>query len=315
MPEKELTKEKYLNRKRALEISCYVVGAGAFGVFVRWLQVMMAFNEEGLVDKSFFNFAVPAFCIAAALVFLRFVDRLRLQRFYLPEDFYSALRNEHKLFTLLRWVIGLVMSVGGLMLLISAEVDKNAEFLQILAVLGIINGLLFPFHLTSANKPHAAAPAMSCFCAFWPILVFCFWLICTYKINAINSVLWAYGPEIITHIIVINAFYYVAGFSFGKPNPWRCMFFCMMGAALCIMVIADERYMGMQLMYGATAAMLTMYNWIMLENLRQHDEEEEEKLSDGFDRLDEAERAVRKRSQTGGVVTYPTDKINSSEFK
>ena len=56
MPEKELTKEKYLNRKRALEISCYVVGAGAFGVFVRWLQVMMAFNEEGLVDKSFFNF-------------------------------------------------------------------------------------------------------------------------------------------------------------------------------------------------------------------------------------------------------------------
>ena len=125
MPEKELTKEKYLLRKRALETCCYVAGAGAFGVFVRWLQVMMAFNEEGLVDKSFFNFAVPAFLVAAALVFLRFVDRLRLQRFYLPEDFYSALRNEHKLFTLLRWVIGLVMSVGGVMLLQKPVMAKN----------------------------------------------------------------------------------------------------------------------------------------------------------------------------------------------
>lgn len=297
MPEKELTNEKYLMRKKALEISCYVAGAGAFGVFVRWLQVMMAFNEEGLADKSFFNFAVPAFCIAAALVFLRFVDKLRLERRYLPDSFYDALRNEHQLFAILRWLIGLVMSAGGVMLLISSEIDKNATMLQVLAVLAIINGFLFPLHLSTANKPHVPSPNFSCFCAFWPILVFCMWLVCTYRINAISSVLWDYGPEIITHIVVINAFYYVAGFAFGKPNAWRSMFFCMTGAALCIMVIADERYMGMQLMYGATAAMLIMYNWIMLENLRQKDEEEEEEADDGFERLDDASRAARKHAR------------------
>ena len=295
MPEKELTKEKYLLRKRALEISCYVIGAGAFGVFVRWLQVMMAFNDEGLVDKSFFNFAVPAFCVAAALVFLRFVDKLRLERYCLPEDFYSALRNDHQLFTVFRWVIGVVMSIGGLLLLVASEVDKNAEFLQILAVMAIINGICFPLHLTNANKPHVPAPGISAFCAFWPILMFCMWLVTTYKINAINSVLWAYGLDIVTHIVVINAFYHVAGFAFGKPNPWRCMFFCMLGSAMCIMVIADGRYMGMQLMYGATAAMLAMYNWIMLENLKQSEKEEEEEVSDGFERIDDAAWTVKKR--------------------
>ena len=285
MPEKDLSMEKYLLRKKALEICCYVAGAGAFGVFVRWLQVMMAFNEEGLVDKSFFNFAVPAFCIAAALVFLRFVDKLRLQRYYLPGDFYEALNNEHKLYTLLRWLIGLVMSIGGVMLLISAETDKNAEFLQILAVMAIVNGLAFPLHLTSANKPHAAVPKLSCFCAFWPILMFCMWLVSIYKINAINSVVWAYAPEVITHIIAINAFYHIAGFSYGCPNPWRSLFFCMTGCAMCILVIADERYMGMQLMYGSTAAMLLMYTWIMVANLQQTDKEPEEELNDGFERL------------------------------
>ena len=294
MPEKELTKEKYLLRKRALETCCYVAGAGAFGVFVRWMQVMMAFNEDGLVDKSFFNFALPAFLIAAALVFLRFVDKLRLERYELSEDFHSALRNEHQLFTIFRWLIGVVMSVGGVMLLISSEIDKNAEMLQILAGLAIVSGFLFPLHLSTANKPHVASPNFSCFCAAWPILVFCMWLVVTYRINAINSVLWAYGPEIITHIVVINAFYYVAGFAFGKANPWRCLFFCMMGATMCIMVIADERYMGMQLMYGATAAMLIMYVWIMTENLHQKAEEEEKETSDGFERLDETSWTAKK---------------------
>lgn len=285
MPEKDLSMEKYLMRKRALETCCYVAGAGAFGVFVRWLQVMMAFNEEGLVDKSFFNFALPIFCLAAAFMFLRFVDKLRLERYYLPENFYEALRNEHVIYTTLRWLIGVVMSVGGVMLLISAETDKNAEFLQILAGMAIVNGLLFPLFLTTANKPHAAAPRLSCFCAFWPILMFCMWLVTTYKINAINSVLWAYAPEIITHIIVINAFYHIAGFPFGSPNPWRSLFFCMMGCAMCILVIADERYMGMQLMYGASAAMLLMYTWIMIANLLRREKEEEETPQDGFERL------------------------------
>ena len=41
-------------QKKTLEINCYVLGAGAFGVFFRWLQDQMAFNEEGLVDNSIY---------------------------------------------------------------------------------------------------------------------------------------------------------------------------------------------------------------------------------------------------------------------
>ena len=52
-------------QKKSLEITCYVAGAGAFGVFLRWLQDQLAFDENGLSEKSVFNFLVPLLLIAA----------------------------------------------------------------------------------------------------------------------------------------------------------------------------------------------------------------------------------------------------------
>lgn len=56
-------------QKKALEITCYVCGAGAFSVFIRWLQTMLAFNEDGLVDSSIFNVLVPLMVIIAGTSF------------------------------------------------------------------------------------------------------------------------------------------------------------------------------------------------------------------------------------------------------
>ena len=38
-------------QKKSLEITCYVAGAGAFGVFLRWLQDQLAFDE--IYDMEF----------------------------------------------------------------------------------------------------------------------------------------------------------------------------------------------------------------------------------------------------------------------
>ena len=276
-------------QKKALEICCYVCGAGAFSVFVRWLQFMQAFDDKGLVDKSIFNFLVPAMVIGSALLFVRIIDGLRRERYYIPEDFYEAFRNQGKLYTAIRWTLGFVMVVGSVMLLISSETDKNADILKLLSVVGVVNGICFPVLLTSANKPHVANRVTVCFCAFVPILFFCVWLVACYMINAINSVVWGYGLEIVTVIIAMLAFFRVAGFPFMVIKPWRCMFLVMLGAAICIMAIADERYMGMQLMLFSSAMMLAMYVWILVCNLKRGDKQPVEHPNDGFERLNDAE--------------------------
>ncbi len=271
--------------KKALEITCYVCGAGAFSVFVRWLQTMLAFNDEGLVDKSIFNLLVPLMILVSGYLFLRFVDHFRSGRYYVPEDFYAALYNPGRLYSAVRLVIGLIMAAGSVLLLTASETDTDAGFLRILAIAGFLSGVTYPLLLSSANKPHASSLRFSCFCAFMPILFFCIWLVTCYKMNSNNSIVWSYGLEAVAIILSIIAFFRMAGFPYGVPNPPRAMFFSMLAAAVDIMIIADSRYMGMQLMFFAAAMMLVLYNWIMITNMRRRPKPVKEQPNDGFERL------------------------------
>ena len=108
-------------QKKPLEITCYVAGAGAFGVFFRWLQDQLAFDEAGLNEKSVFNLLVPVLVIAAALLFQRFLSDMKERRLCAPEDFCEALYNPGKLFAAARWAAGVVMIAGAGLLLISSE--------------------------------------------------------------------------------------------------------------------------------------------------------------------------------------------------
>ena len=271
-------------QKKSLEITCYVLGAGAFGVFLRWLQDMLAFDENGLAKKSVFHVLVPLFIIAAAVVFIRFVDMFRAKRYSVPDDFNSALINEGKLFSIFRWASGIIMSLGAVLLLMSCEVDKYAGLLRVLSVLGFLAGISYPLLLGAANKG-PRIPAVLCILSMFPILFFAFWLITCYKMNDINSVVWSFSIEIIAIIVSMLAYFRIAGFAFGTPNAGRSMFYCMFGASMCIMTVADARYTGMQLMFFAAAMQMMLYNWILIKNMQQKKAQAEVPLEDGFDRL------------------------------
>lgn len=282
--EQEL-EQRYLLEKKSLEIACYVVGAGAFSVFVRWLQTMLSFNDDGLVDASIFNVLVPLMIIASAYVFLRFVDKFRNDRWYVPDSFYDALYTEGKLYHIASWSIGAIMAVGGVLLLVTCETDKNAALMRVLALVGILDGLTFPMIFSYANRPHVSNINTVCFFAFVPILFFCIWLVTCYKINATNPVVWEYLLEAVAIILSIIAFFRVAGFAFGAPNEWRSMFFAMLAAAMDIMVIADTRYIGMQVMFFASSMMLVYYIWVLITNFRRSDPPVRQHPNDGFERL------------------------------
>lgn len=52
-----------------------------------------------------------------------------------------------------------------------------------------------------------------------------------------------------------------------SPSPWHSLFFSMIGAMLCVMCIADERYFGMQLIFISTALMFMYYTWVIIQNM------------------------------------------------
>ena len=275
-------------QKRVLEISCYVAGAGAFGVFLRWLQDQLAFNEAGLPDPSAFHVLFPLYVLAAALVFQRFVKRYDKANLVLPEDFRSAFANEGRLFAVLRWTIGLLMMAGGVLLLMTTELDKYAGMLRVLSLVAILAGASFIGLMEAANR-EKVSPNLLCLLSFVPIFLYAAWLVYCYRANSINSVIWSYVLEVGTVIMAMVAFFRVAGFAFNAPSCRRCFFDLMFGAMLCLTSLADERYMGMHLILFSTALMFLFENWVMVCNLRPGEEKkpEEDKPvdDDGFEHL------------------------------
>lgn len=270
-----------------MEISCYVAGIGAFGVFFRWMQLMLAYNDEELPDASAWNVLVPLLIAAGAFVFYRFLAKMKKDSVYLPEDFFGALKNDTKLYAVCRWAIGILMILGSVLLFATCELDKNVIFLRVLAGFGVLAGISFPLLLASANKPHVTGRSMMTLFALMPILFFAVWLLTCYKQNSINPVTWDYILELITLIASLLAFFRMAGFAYGVPDPSRSMFFCMFGGMLCIMSIADSRYLAQQIMLAAAALMMIMFNWIMVANL-EHREKSLYKSADeeeGFEQL------------------------------
>ena len=274
-------------QKKVMEISCYIAGAGAFGVFLRWMQDQLAFNEYGLADPSAFHVILPVYLLVCALVFRSFVKRYDKAGFSLPESFHAAFRNEGKLYAALRWVIGGLMVVGGVVLLMTSELDKYAGMLRVLSLAAILAGASFTALTTLANREDAK-PTLLCVLAFLPILLYAIWLIYCYRANSINSVIWSYVVDVGTVIMAMIAFFRVAGFPFSAPKPRRCFFSLMFGAMLCLLSLADERYMGMHLILFSSALMFLFYNWVLVCNLQKTEEKEKpeaETTDDGFEHL------------------------------
>ena len=256
-------------RKKPLEITCYVAGAGAFGVFFRWLQDQLAFDEAGLNEKSLLNFMVPALVIAAALLFRHFVQQMKEQKLASPEDFCGALFNPGKLFAALRWLAGVIMVAGAGLLLLQSETDRQADLIRVLCLLAAASGVAFPLVLGAANYDILTHEGLVRFGMMLPVLTYALWLVLCYLQNAYNSVAWSYAMEIVALIFLMLGFFRAAGFAFRSPDGYKALFSTMLGAAMGIMALADERYMGMQLMLLASAGMQVLYVWILVRNLEK----------------------------------------------
>ena len=278
-------------QQRALKLVLYSVCAGFFGIFTRWMQSMVCFDENGLPETGFWTFAVPLLCIVAAFVFSRFINQFRDKHYYISsssDDF--PLKNDSRIYRLVRIFLSVVMCGGALVLFMESEIDKNIDWLRAVAALGFISGLCLFLFFSIANRPKQEIPmGLMCLYSFFPILLFCVWLLTLYKINAINSIVAAYGIDIIAACFAAIAFFRIAGFAFGTPNVWRTLFFGMFSAFMTISVITDCEYFGMQLMLGASAGFFLLTVWILAVNMVRRDAMPKVQPVDGFERFDAPE--------------------------
>ena len=255
-------------RKNALTISAFVVAAGAFGSFFRWLQNQAAFDKEtGLLEPSALNILLPLIIIGAAVLFYFLIKSKKAEGLEPPTDIFSIFCGTSIFYLISFWAIAVITTLGGLITLFKASDYAFAGAYRIIALLAIGCGVTFPLICSCARRLYA--PSIICIFMTLPIVMFCIWLVACYKTNSSNPTIWAYAIEIITVCLAIIAFYYTAGFPYGKADPYRSMYFAMLAAFMCIVSLADSRSFGLQLVLVGTAGMLIMENWMLIRNMKE----------------------------------------------
>lgn len=265
-------------------MTCTTCVYSAFGIFSRWLQNMTAFEENGLyISSSLWGIVLTILCIAAAgtmFGFARYYKKnLGLTCAPDPGVAFAGSGLLHKIIYL---VIALIMAAGSVMLLITAgdaEAPLGMDFsglLRILALLGLLTAGGFLGIAGGANGKEApdGSPRQAGFClaATLPIAFCCFWLIVSYRQDAVTSVVWSYAPEILAIACSLLSFYYVAGHAYGRGKPFATIFFCNFGAFLCFVTLPDERLIAQQIMFFGIAGMQLFLSWMLVSGLRRREE-------------------------------------------
>ena len=265
-------------------MTCTTCVYSAFGIFSRWLQNMTAFEENGLyISGSLWGIVLTILCIAAAgtmFGFARYYKKnLGLTCAPYPGVAFAGSGLLHKIIYL---VIALIMAAGSVMLLITAgdaEAPLGMDFsglLRILALLGLLTAGGFLGIAGGANGKETpdGSPRQAGFClaATLPIAFCCFWLIVSYRQDAVTSVVWSYAPEILAIACSLLSFYYVAGHAYGRGKPFATIFFCNFGAFLCFVTLPDERLIAQQIMFFGIAGMQLFLSWMLVSGLRRREE-------------------------------------------
>lgn len=265
-------------------MTCTTCVYSAFGIFSRWLQNMTAFEENGLyISGSLWGIVLTILCIAAAgtmFGFARYYKKnLGLTCAPDPGVAFAGGGLLHKIIYL---AIALIMAAGSVMLLITAgdaETPLGMDFsglLRILALLGLLTAGGFLGIAGGANGKETpdGSPRQTGFClaATLPIAFCCFWLIVSYRQDAVTSVVWSYAPEILAIACSLLSFYYVAGHAYGRGKPFATIFFCNFGAFLCFVTLPDERLIAQQIMFFGIAGMQLFLSWMLVSGLRRREE-------------------------------------------
>ena len=174
------------------------------------------------------------------------------------------------------WVIGALEIIGGIVTLAGISPTDDKPMLVLIGLLAIASGLCFAPTCTSSKRRFS--PGLVCVFMAFPILLFCAWLIYSYKTYSTLPEIWVYAIEVIGVCVCIFAFFFNAGYPADRAKPRRSMFFSMLGTFFCFMMLADSRSAGLQIILLASGVMLLAENWMIMSNsLSSEDREKLEK--------------------------------------
>lgn len=251
-------------RKNALTMITVTTVTGVFGAFFRWLQNINAFEPDTGLMVPFARTAVfmAAYLIAMAGLFA-VLALVFTKRFACGKTPDAALRPSTFAPSLLCKLCGVLIAAMGVVMMLYAPMQRHPTMERIFAASSIFGGTavaLLPFRTEGSVSGGRGMYLV-------PVLFSCVWLVCCYKNNAENPVIWAFLVEILAVAATVIAWYELAAYFYDRANPFAAVFFVQGAAFMDIATLADERSAPMTVMFAVHAALMLMFEFLLVKNL------------------------------------------------
>lgn len=258
-------------RNDAFKITLATGAAAVFGMFLRWLQRLSAFETvTGLVTKGAATSVLLVLYLLAALLCFAALGWYLKRHFAAPVEPEQALGSQSSLPLLLLRVAAAVLGLSGVVLMFSAHTQPHPLLSRLLAagVLALAGCLLMAFagaeRKSFERNPLSLVPV--CFC--------CLWLLCQYRFHAEDPVLWGFVVEILAIVANTLACYELGAYAYGRAKPERALFFAQAAVLLDVTTLVDEHRLAAKVLFAVFAGCLLLCAQLLMSNLRPKDEHE-----------------------------------------
>ena len=252
-------------RKIAITFTVTTLVLGIFGAFLRWVQLMNAFDEEGFpVPGAGSTVVLLIYCIlaAAAIVLLTLLWLGRYDRAKTAE---TALLCASYLPLALGWLLCAAVVAAACAVLFTAGAGAAPMLQRLFGAVGILGGLSIPFLF--GRKGGSGAGPMGRSAAVVLTVFYCFWCVFGYKTISQDPIVWNYAFEILAILVTTLAVYFVTEFYFGVGKPNRTLIAVQLGAFLNIAVTFEDRGGPMTALMGASAVLMLLLEFLLVANM------------------------------------------------
>ena len=252
-------------QKEAWKYSMIAILLSALGILIRWLQCQIIFDPEtGLPTPHAVISAVVVVLLILIPAVLWFASG-RLPKNASPEEPEEALAEPNREVGLLLAVFGCIALLGAILLFFTA----GSTFLRITALLGI---LAAPAMALLLHLPRWGG--FGAFLSVTPVVFFCVWLVCLYKENAVDPVVWAYGVQVLAIAACLLAGFRLCGYLFYRQNARKAVFACALAMAYCLTVLMDDTSTAARILFAGWGVGYGVMSWVLVRNFVPPTEEE-----------------------------------------
>ena len=252
-------------RKTALTLTVSTLVLGIFGAFLHWLWTLNAIDPEtGYLVRGAGTTVVFILYSAVAVAAILALNLFWLRGFEKAPDAGKALHCERIYPLVIAWVLCAAIAASSCLLLFSAGHSRYPLWQRLFGAFGILAGLSVPLLF---GKKGAAAGAMGSGAACVVTLFYCFWLLFGYKSHSSEPVIWSFALEILAVAAAAVALYQVTRYYYGVGSGTRTMIMVQLGVYLNIATLFEQRSTAWNVLLGATAALLLLFEFLLIENM------------------------------------------------